>query len=81
MPCGSDSTQFCTGNPRITNSTQACGPNSAALAAAKASAVTLAAPNTRQRAEAISMTGNSTPSCGLRVNSPISIPASRRWSY
>jgi len=52
-----------------------CGPNTSAVAAASASAVMVADANTRQRPDAISITGNRVPSCGFNVSRPIRIPA------
>ena len=48
-----------------------------------ANAVTVADANTRQRPEAINITGNSTPSCGFKVSRPMRIPAAigRRSSH
>jgi len=62
MRSGSASTRLFTGRPLAMKSIQTCGPNTSAVAPASASVVTAADANTRQRPEAISITGRNMPS-------------------
>ena len=75
MRSGSASTRLFAARPFVMKSPHTCGPNMSAVAPTSASVVTVADANTRQRPDAISITGSKTPSCGFSVSSPMRTPA------